>query len=202
MAPAQTRGDGEAVTDASVATAFAEGFPGFEVSIKPGSSIVELVRVSSPGEATVRVELECCTPEMWGQEEPEMDEEGMEDAEPEEPEPVQALPATVFVGKPGADGVVVFQLAIPTEEDTGVEIGTVFAAEDSNATLDTLQELNAYSPPAFTDLDFGLQASFAGYLAGLGIDDDFADRVRDLAELKEQLEYVRWMGGIKRIVQA
>ncbi|BGP24204.1 regulatory protein suaprga1 [Rhodotorula toruloides] len=58
-----------------------------------------------------------------------------------------------------------------------------------------------YMGPAFDNLDEGVQTEFEEYLEERGINSSLALLIPDLAEWKEQKEYVRWLEGIKGFLQ-
>lgn len=59
-----------------------------------------------------------------------------------------------------------------------------------------------YMGPAFDHLDESLQTDFEAFLEERGIDSNLALFIPDLAEFKEQKEYVRWLEGVRKFVEA
>ncbi|GAA5881258.1 hypothetical protein JCM3774_002866 [Rhodotorula dairenensis] len=58
-----------------------------------------------------------------------------------------------------------------------------------------------YMGPAFDNLDEGVQSEFETYLEERGINSALALFIPDLAEWKEQKEYVRWLEGTKTFLE-
>ncbi|GAA5895127.1 hypothetical protein JCM8208_000121 [Rhodotorula glutinis] len=58
-----------------------------------------------------------------------------------------------------------------------------------------------YMGPAFDNLDEGVQTEFEAYLEERGINSALALFIPDLAEWKEQKEYVRWLDGTKSFLE-
>ncbi|BGO91157.1 hypothetical protein NBRC10512_005749 [Rhodotorula toruloides] len=58
-----------------------------------------------------------------------------------------------------------------------------------------------YMGPAFDNLDEAVQTEFEEYLEERGINSSLALLIPDLAEWKEQKEYVRWLEGIKGFLE-
>jgi len=59
-----------------------------------------------------------------------------------------------------------------------------------------------YMGPEFDALDETLQQEFEGFLEERGIDSNLALFIPDLAEWKEQKEYVSWLDGVKNFIDA
>lgn len=59
-----------------------------------------------------------------------------------------------------------------------------------------------YMGPAFDHLDESLQTNFEQFLEERGIDSNLALFIPDLAEYKEQKEYVKWLEGVRKWVEA
>jgi len=59
-----------------------------------------------------------------------------------------------------------------------------------------------YMGPAFDHLDESLQTDFESFLEERGIDSNLALFIPDLAEHKEQKEYVKWLEGVRKFVEA
>ncbi|GJN88931.1 hypothetical protein Rhopal_001902-T1 [Rhodotorula paludigena] len=59
-----------------------------------------------------------------------------------------------------------------------------------------------YMGPAFDNLDEGVQSEFEAYLEERGVNSALALFIPDLAEWKEQKEYVRWLEGTKGFLEA
>ncbi|GAA6039871.1 hypothetical protein JCM8097_006772 [Rhodosporidiobolus ruineniae] len=58
-----------------------------------------------------------------------------------------------------------------------------------------------YMGPAFENLDEAVQAEFEQYLEERGVNSALALFIPDLAEWKEQKEYIRWLEGTKNFVE-
>lgn len=54
----------------------------------------------------------------------------------------------------------------------------------------------------FDHLDEGLQTDFEAFLEERGIDSSLALFIPDLAEYKEQKEYIKWLEGVQKFVEA
>jgi complement component 1 Q subcomponent-binding protein, mitochondrial len=74
-------------------------------------------------------------------------------------------------------------------------------ATDSTAEADWKRR-GVYMGPQFDTLDVGLQEEFEKYLQERGINEDLAMFIPEFAEYKEQVEYVRWLEGVKTFVEA
>jgi len=62
-------------------------------------------------------------------------------------------------------------------------------------------EPDQYQGPAFDDLDLSVQEGFYNYLEEVaGINDDFSDKVCELAESREEVEYCRWLDEVHEFV--
>lgn len=59
-----------------------------------------------------------------------------------------------------------------------------------------------YMGPAFDHLDEALQTDFENFLEERGIDSNLALFIPDLAEYKEQKEYVQWLENVKLFIDA
>lgn len=57
-------------------------------------------------------------------------------------------------------------------------------------------------PTQFDHLDENLQNDFEAFLEERGIDSSLALFIPDLAEHKEQTEYVKWLSGVKKFIDA
>ena len=62
--------------------------------------------------------------------------------------------------------------------------------------------LNSPTDEQFDALDETLQQEFETYLEERGIDSNLALFIPDLAEWKEQKEYVSWLGGVRKFIDA
>ena len=59
----------------------------------------------------------------------------------------------------------------------------------------------SYQGPAFDDLDMSLQQAFYDYLDEVaGINDAFSDNLTELADAKEEVEYVHWLEEVHEFV--
>lgn len=56
--------------------------------------------------------------------------------------------------------------------------------------------------PQFDHLDEALQTDFENFLEERGIDSNLALFIPDLAEYKEQKEYVQWLENVKSFIDA
>lgn len=54
----------------------------------------------------------------------------------------------------------------------------------------------------FDHLDEALQGDFESFLEERGIDSNLALFIPDLAEYKEQKEYVKWLQNVKKFIDA
>jgi len=181
---------GGLVTAAQLAALCEDALPGFTVDVMEGSSTMKFVR--TVGDRTVTVKVDCCNPETY-----QADEEEAEDDEAG----VQALHATVEIERAGQADKMLFAVLLPMEEEgVGPEINHVLVL-GKDQTMDDAEKDDAYLPSDFSELDTGLQGSFAKYLDDLGVSFEFIDGVRDAAEKKEQLEYVHWLRRIRGSVR-
>ncbi|GAA5849966.1 hypothetical protein JCM5353_001674 [Sporobolomyces roseus] len=58
-----------------------------------------------------------------------------------------------------------------------------------------------YMGPAFDNLDEGVQSEFENYLEERGINSSLALLIPDLAEWKEQKEYISWLKGTQKFLE-
>lgn len=165
-------------------------FPQFDGEILEGKTTVRLSR-KMHGDMDVTVVVDLCTPEFAPSNAPEEEEPAEEDMS-------MALQGRMTVVKAASDTAVSFLFHVPTAAEAGVELLNVVTHGvtpelAASTTVAAEIPMDAYSPSNFDDLDFALQASFVKFLGDCGVDVEFAEAVRGVADRKEQFEYLRWL---------
>lgn len=158
----------------------------FTISSPPGSNKVTLTRKDTESE-TVKVIVDAGNPE-WIQDEEAGEEEGER-----EPQDSHVYYTTIVVTKPGKPNQLVVEAFLGAVG--GVEVRNVhFAPLD--AELESLGHKDGYTGPTYDELDDELKASFEEYVTSLGIDFEFAAAVTQLADHKENQEYLAWLKNV------
>eukprot|EP00884_Botryococcus_braunii_P009337 jgi/Botrbrau1/18404/Bobra.0869s0002.1 len=65
---------------------------------------------------------------------------------------------------------------------------------------ESLVPADAYEGPSFDDLDMDLQEQFVRYLEDLGLSPEFNQELLELAQDKEQREYMGWLDRVSRFL--
>ena len=186
------------VTSGQLESELKEAFPEFTVSIDEGRFTVTLQR--RVGDRSVVVELDACNQDTWGDEEGGEEEDALSEQPHQEEEAVHVLSATVTVSRAGKPHKLLCSIGVPVEDAAGVEVTGVSVIPSEWSVMDA-ENSTLYAPPVYSELDVGLQSSFLKFLHDHGIDDEFADGVRAVADRKEQFEYVRWLKGVHAVVE-
>ena len=131
-----------------------------------------------------------------------MDEEDMEDGGDETAAPISL---SVVVEKPGKTAGALNIDA--TAQDGTIVVESMYFYEDANLakveTPDSAQQrANVYPGPPFGSLDEDLQVMMERFLEERGITQAMAVFVPDYVDVKEQREYLRWLGNVKAFVDA
>ncbi|PHH76296.1 hypothetical protein CDD82_4058 [Ophiocordyceps australis] len=133
----------------------------------------------------------------------QMEEEEDEDIG-EEP-PSTPISLTIVVEKPGktAGALTIDAMAA----DGNVSVENVFFYDDAKlAKVDTPESAQkrarTYPGPPFGSLDEDLQVLVERYLEERGINQAMSIFVADFADVKEQKEYTRWLGNVKKFIDA
>ncbi|CAH7671911.1 mitochondrial glycoprotein [Phakopsora pachyrhizi] len=109
----------------------------------------------------------------------------------------------ISIMKPGKGGMVIDS----TTDGTGFDIDNISFYDDDKLALDESSENDwkrrgLYYGPTFVDLDDELQNSFTEFLNERAIGPELAVIVLDLAEHKEQKEYVTWLNKMSNFIKA
>jgi complement component 1 Q subcomponent-binding protein len=117
----------------------------------------------------------------------------------------QSFPArlNIVIEKPGKGAMAVESMV----QDGMVIIDNVYYyADASHATAKSAEKAHErqdlYAGPPFGNLDEDLQVLLERYLEERGINTAMAIFVPDYIDMKEQKEYVRWLGNVKGFVEA
>jgi hypothetical protein len=187
---AQNSAEGNNVTKEEMELDLKNAFPQFDCDILEGKTTVRLTRTMND-DLDVTVVMDLCTPEFVPPAAPE-------EEEPAEEEMAMALQGRLTIVKQASDTAVSFLFHVPTAAEAGVELLNVVThpvtpelAANTSVAADIA--MDAYSPSNFDDLDFALQASFVKFISDCGVDVEFAEAVRTLADNKEQFEYLKWL---------
>ena len=163
----------------------------FTINLNPGSNSIILTRKDTSSE-TVTVSIDAGNPQYsdGGDEQQEYNEDAQD--EEQQPQTETLFYTTVSVVKPGKPNKLVFECFIGGV--SGVDIRNVHYVAAS-AEPDNLGAKD-YSGPIFDELDDTVKSGFDAYLAGLGIDYEFAASAFQLADDKERTEYTAWLGNV------
>ncbi|KAG5936057.1 hypothetical protein E4U59_005202 [Claviceps monticola] len=182
----------------------------FELVDTPGEETVKLVREFGKEKITVSFsisELNNFDPysENAELEAEEMEEDrGEEDVEGEE-DGAANINLNVVIEKPGTkSGALVIDASA---QDGAISISNLYYYNDSKtAHFDTPESAHkradVYAGPAFGSLDVDLQILMERFLEERGVTEAMAAFVPDYVEVKEQEEYVQWLGKVKDFVAA
>nr|GAT61190.1 predicted protein [Mycena chlorophos] len=171
----------------------------WEIKDEPGNDEVFLTRKF--GNETIRVMFSVADLQGFDEkdvEEPELDEAGAEK------DPAVELRVSVSITKansPSALNIDMFCAdgLLHTANVTyfkSREVATELTMESD------FKRRTVYSGPIFESLDAGLQDSFATFLDERGLNASLAEFIPAYAEHKEQQEYVDWLDGVSKFVEA
>jgi len=170
----------------------------FKITDKPGSDEVILTRTF--GNEKIRVAFSCSDSET-----DEMDEELEGEPEDDEKDAVGncRIRTAISIMKPGKGGMVIDS----STDGATFDIDNVSFYDDEKLALDESSENDwkrrgLYFGPTFIDLDEELQQSFTDFLNERAIGSELAAIVLDLAEHKEQKEYVNWLDKMSKFIKA
>lgn len=163
---------------------------GFNVSSKPGESIISLVKETPSEIITAEFDIE----QIYDQEQysPEM-EDGDTNAESAENARHNSFDVAFNIKR----------------KDTGDALkGSVWLHSDyadltslrfvPSQSVSSNEQTKAYSGPNLSDLDETLQENLAKYLQSKGLDERLHTFLSGFADFKESAEYYNWLGGLKR----
>ncbi|KAJ7485775.1 regulatory protein suaprga1 [Mycena latifolia] len=124
--------------------------------------------------------------------------------EPEAEAPPTELRVSLSITKANTPGALMADLYCA---EGALQPGTVSFYKDASVARDLTIEADfkrrtLYGGPHFETLDTNLQEVFTQYLAERGIDGALASFVPEYAHWKEQREYVKWLEGVGKFVQA
>ncbi|EEP81323.1 hypothetical protein UREG_06188 [Uncinocarpus reesii 1704] len=122
--------------------------------------------------------------------------------EEETPEPAYPVHLNVTVEKPG-NGCMYAECLVEDGVVQILELQYFEKADIANAQTADKQwaRSSVYAGPPFGNLDEDLQILLERYLEERGIDATLASFVPDYIDFKEQREYVRWLGNLKKFVE-
>lgn len=170
----------------------------FKIVDKTGSDEVILNRTF--GNENIRIAFSCSDSETDDLGD-ELDVE-LEDGD-KEPLSNCRIRTAISIMKPGKGGLVIDS----TTDGTSFDIDNVSFYDDEKLALDESSENDwkrrgLYFGPTFVDLDEELQQSFNDFLNERAIGSELAAIVLDLAEHKEQKEYVNWLNKMSKFIKA
>lgn len=133
-------------------------------------------------------------------------EESVEEEDVDEgEEPVAPINLSILVEKPGkVPGALNIDA---TAQNGGIIVDNLFYFEDAAVARAETPEAaqrraDIYPGPPFGSLDDDLQVLMERFLEDRGITQTLAVFVPDYVDVKEQREYVRWLGNVKNFVDA
>ncbi|GAA5834741.1 hypothetical protein JCM11251_003650 [Rhodosporidiobolus azoricus] len=117
-------------------------------------------------------------------------------------EPGFPVETSITITKPSGGALTIDALA----QDGLFIINNIAFYPDQDVALgmtseDDWKRQGLYMGPAFENLDESVQAEFEQYLEERGVNSALALFIPDLAEWKEQKEYVRWLEGTKEFIE-
>ncbi|KAJ7104393.1 regulatory protein suaprga1 [Mycena belliarum] len=132
-----------------------------------------------------------------------LEEEDME-AEPEAEAPPTELRVSLSITKASTPGALTLDLYC---SEGALQPGTVTFYPDASLATDLtidadFKRRTLYSGPPFETLDTKIQEAFEAFLKERGIDSSLAFFVAEFAQWKEQREYVHWLEGVGKFIQA
>ncbi|WAR56541.1 hypothetical protein PtB15_7B390 [Puccinia triticina] len=170
----------------------------FQITDKPGSDEVTLTRKF--GNEHIRIVFSCSDSET-----DEMNDELEEESEDDDKEAIGncRIRTAISIMKPGKGGMVIDS----STDGASFDIENVSFYDDEKLALDETHESDwkrrgLYFGPTFIDLDEELQRSFAEFLEERAIGSELAAVVLDLADHKEQKEYVNWLDKMSKFIKA
>ncbi|EFP87952.1 Mitochondrial acidic protein mam33 [Puccinia graminis f. sp. tritici] len=171
----------------------------FKITDKPGSDEIVLTRTF--GNENIRITFSCSDSETN-----EMDDEGLEVEEEEDDKDAIGscrIRTAISIIKPGKGGMVIDS----STDGSTFDVDNVSFYDDEKLALDESYESDwkrrgLYFGPTFIDLDEELQQSFTDYLNERAIGSELAAIILDLADHKEQKEYVNWLGKMSKFIKA
>jgi hypothetical protein len=200
---AQNSAEGEFISSDEIALDLKNAFPAFKAQVNSGKTTIVLNRTVGE-DLNVQVVVDLCSPDYL----PGGGEENDEERPPEEEDAtVMALRGRMTAGKAGSSRAISFIFHVPTAADAGVELLSVIAHKPVDPSSPDALSVSGghledeYAPPVFEDLDFSLQASFVKFMADCGLDIEFAEGVRAVADRKEQFEYLQWLSRCHEAVK-
>ncbi|KAG0144163.1 hypothetical protein CROQUDRAFT_660340 [Cronartium quercuum f. sp. fusiforme G11] len=173
----------------------------FTIEDVAGSDEVALTR--NFGNEKIRVLFSCSDIERMDDEEEDVD---LELEGPDGEKSVVSntrIRTAISIVKSGKGGLVIDC----TTDGTGFEIDNVSFYDDEHLALDESAEddwnrRGLYIGPTFIDLDESLQQSFTEFLEERGIGSELALIVSNMADHKEQKEYVNWLTKMSKFIKA
>ncbi|KAH9444257.1 hypothetical protein Pst134EA_032429 [Puccinia striiformis f. sp. tritici] len=170
----------------------------FEITDKLGSDEVVLTRKF--GNENIRIAFSCSESDTN-----EMDEELEVEPEEDGKDAIEdcRIRTAISIMKPGHGGMVIDS----STDGSTFDIDNVSFYDDEKLALDESYENDwkrrgLYFGPTFIDLDEELQQSFNDFLEERAIGSELAAIVLDLAEHKEQKEYVNWLEKMSKFIKA
>jgi complement component 1 Q subcomponent-binding protein len=130
-------------------------------------------------------------------------EDQLEDGEGNDQEQSYPARVNVIIEKAGKGALAVETVA----QDGAILIENVYYyADAAHAHAKSPEKIHErqdlYVGPPFSNLDEDLQVLLERYLEERGVNQALAIFVPDYIDMKEQREYVRWLGNVKNFVEA
>ncbi|SCV67530.1 BQ2448_5141 [Microbotryum intermedium] len=188
----------------------------WEIIDEPGADEIILTRTF--GQETIRlifsisdIDAEAPAPELESEEQdyiemgasPDAGSGGLGDEATDSPSDDDfAVQAAITITKPGGGALSIDAVA----QDGIFTINNVTFYKDADVATSMSSEADwtrqgLYMGPAFVNLDEGVQNEFEAFLEERGIDSSLAVFVPELAEHKEQKEYVLWLHNVKEFLE-
>ncbi|EIN08552.1 regulatory protein suaprga1 [Punctularia strigosozonata HHB-11173 SS5] len=138
--------------------------------------------------------------------EPEFEEEGTEAEQESSEQPLTSYPIRVAFAITKSDAPGAIQVDAMCQEGAFLIENVSYYADAKLGTAVTADadwsRRGLYVGPQFETLDVGLQEEFEKWLQERGINETLALFVPEFCEYKEQKEYVRWLGNMKKFIEA
>ncbi|KAB5533614.1 mitochondrial glyco protein [Coniochaeta sp. 2T2.1] len=196
---------------------FLENGP-FEIQDTPGKEEVTLTRTFGSEKITIKfsiADLQNYDPDMFDEDSALGDSESSEhnhdndnspEATPEGESDDSAVPCrlTVIVEKPSQPGALNIEA---TAQDGSIIVDNLYYFSDKSlAYADSSEAAHAaqgrYAGPPFGSLDEDLQILMERFLEERGVTQALAVFVPDYMDVKEQREYLSWLEGLKKFIDA
>ncbi|KAJ6544138.1 regulatory protein suaprga1 [Mycena capillaripes] len=173
----------------------------WKIQDTPGSN--EVVFTRQFGNESIRLTFSVA--DLQGQEDPaEFDEEAEgEDAQEEQPSS-DFMRAVASITKSGVPGAIEIDMTIQSGQflvENVTYYGDAKLVQDVGVEADWKRR-GLYLGPEFNTLDVSLQEQFEKFLEERDLGESLAFFIPEYAQHKEQLEYVHWLEGVKKFIDA